>query len=117
MIDWAQLRQLEEDVGTEDLGEVVQLFLSEVDEAVAAMVADMPADASELAARMHFLKGSSYNLGFAAFGEYCARGESAALEGDTSTASRAELSSLYEKSKAEFLRDFAAHSAAVLEVA
>jgi hypothetical protein len=37
MINWSQIKQLEEDVGAEDLAEVVMLFLSEVDEAISEL--------------------------------------------------------------------------------
>ncbi|MEM6618625.1 MAG: Hpt domain-containing protein [Pseudomonadota bacterium] len=117
MIDWAQIKQLEEDVGAEDLGEVIALFLSEVDEAVDEMIASPPADGPSMASALHFLKGSAYNLGFRAFGDYCAEGEKSAGEGDISGVSVEKVQALYGASKTKFYEEFADNSNAVLEMA
>ena len=37
MIDWARVSELRDEVGAEDFDEVVELFLEEVDEAIAAL--------------------------------------------------------------------------------
>lgn len=117
MIDWAQVKQLEEDVGAEDLSEVVELFLSEVDEAVGTLLSDPPTEAPDIARQMHFLKGCASNLGFRGLADYCAKGETAANGGDTSSITMEEVQAIYAASKAEFLRDFADNSSAQLQVA
>ena len=76
MIDWAQARQLQEDVGKEEMAEVVELFLSEVDEAMETLqngYDTIPAE--DRAAAFHFLKGCASNLGFKTFGDQCSLGE------------------------------------------
>lgn len=112
MIDWSQVQQLEEDMGAEELGEVIGLFLAEVEEALAALASDPPADAAEMAARLHFLKGCALNLGFEAFAARCAEGEAAAKAGTHWPVPTSELQALYAESKALFLRDLEAHSRA-----
>lgn len=109
MIDWAQVKQLEEDVGSEDLAEVVTLFLSEVDEAVAALQSLPKDSAPKVAAALHFLKGSAFNLGFQEFGEYCACGETQAHGGDTDAVSFETVERLYVASKSVFLAELSSH--------
>lgn len=109
MIDWAQVKQLEVDVGAEDLADVVTLFLSEVDEAVEALQSLPKDSAPEVAAALHFLKGSAFNLGFQQFGEYCATGETQAYGGDTESVSFQEVKRLYSASKSLFLADLSNH--------
>lgn len=98
MIDWKRISELREEIGEEDFNEVAEVFLEEVDEAVERL-----ADATEpaqLAAELHFLKGSALNLGFSVMAELCQTGEAAANRGEpvdfqpvvaTYQASRAEL--------------------------
>ena len=56
MIDWARVSELRDVVGAEDFDEVVELFLEEVDEAIAAL-RDLT-DLSELEPQCHFLKSA-----------------------------------------------------------
>lgn len=109
MIDWAQVKQLEEDVGSEDLADVVTLFLSEVDEAVEALQSLPKDSAPEVAAALHFLKGSAFNLGFQEFGDYCAAGETQAHGGDTESVSFQAVERLYLDSKSLFLDELSSH--------
>ena len=111
MINWSQIKQLEEDVGTEDLAEVVALFLFEVDEAIDGLETVSGGSAQEVAEALHFLKGSAFNLGFQEFGDYCSIGESQAHAGDTSEISMAHVAQLYAASKAQFLADLPNHCA------
>ena len=79
MIDWDRVAQLRDEVGPDDFGEVVELFLEEVDEATRRL-RDRP-DPTRFEDDLHFLKGSALNLGFAAFGALCQAGERQAKEG------------------------------------
>ena len=54
MIDWARVSELRDEVGAEDFDVVVELFLEEVDEALAAL-SDLT-DLSELEPQCHFFK-------------------------------------------------------------
>ena len=109
MINWAQIKQLEEDIGEEDFGDVVSLFLEEVDEAVAQLSKNPPGTSDKLASTLHFLKGSAYNLGFMVFGDCCSEGEKLLLEGKGEDVKIAKVVALYADSKDAFLRQATAH--------
>ena len=53
MINWNKADELREDIGVDDFGEIVEVFLQEVEEELAALI-DKPV--AELPASMHFLK-------------------------------------------------------------
>ena len=72
-IDWARVAELLNDIGEEDFAEVAGLFLEEI--ADAAEVLDPTAP--PLAERLHGLKGSALNLGFAKLAGLAAQGEAA----------------------------------------
>lgn len=67
MIDWERVAELQEEVGTEDFYEVVELFFEEVEEALDRLVTQNVATAESL----HFLKGSALNLGFEELAALC----------------------------------------------
>lgn len=114
MINWAQVRQLEQDVGPEDLGAVIAVFLAEVEEAIKDLHAIPLDDTAQIAAMLHFLKGCASNVGFEAFAEICAKGEVKAENGQVSDVTTAGVVRIYEGSKKLFLEDFSAHSAVQL---
>ena len=109
MIDWSQIQQLEEDIGAEDFGDVVVLFIEEVDEAVAQLQTIAPTDLAQLAPALHFLKGSAYNLGFKSFGDYCSNGEIQAMDGGGTDIDITKVAALYETSKALFFKEASNH--------
>lgn len=78
-IDWDRVAQLREEVGPEEFAEVVDLFLEEVDDAVARLA--VAAEPGALRDDLHFLRGSALNLGFSAFGQLCQDGERDIAEG------------------------------------
>ncbi|NIY79389.1 Hpt domain-containing protein [Celeribacter sp. HF31] len=106
MIDWNRVEELRDEVGAEDFLEVVELFLEEVDEAIARM--QTQPDETRLEQDLHFLKGSSLNLGFAAFSTLCYEGETAARQGHTDTIDLPKIFNSYAASRAEFLSRSAA---------
>lgn len=96
MIDWRQLGTLREEVGAEDFDEIVQMFLEEVEEALTRL-----GDGPDLAADLHFLKGSALNLGFVDLSQLCALAETRAITGgavDTSA-----VCQVFDASKSAFL--------------
>ena len=109
MINWTQIKQLEEDVGVEDFGDVVELFLAEVDEAVESLPTLDVEDAAVIGPALHFLKGSAFNLGFQEFGEYCSQGEAASIKGTSDTVDIEKVASLYQQSKEAFFAAAADH--------
>jgi HPt (histidine-containing phosphotransfer) domain-containing protein len=107
MIDWAQIKSLKGDLG-DGFDELVEVFLDEVDAAMAAL--DPDAAPRDQAAALHFLKGSALNLGFAAFAALCAQGEQASMKGG-----RVDLGPIrasFAESRAEFVQGLAARRAA-----
>jgi HPt (histidine-containing phosphotransfer) domain-containing protein len=109
MIDWGQIKQLEEDIGAEDFGDVVILFIEEVDEAVNQLKENPPRDAAQLGPALHFLKGSAYNLGFNIFAEYCSEGEKMADNGQADCVDLEKVICLYTESKAKFIQEAPQH--------
>lgn len=81
MINWDRVSELREEVGEEDLAEVILLFCEEVEEVLAvldnATQADMPN-------HLHFLKGSALNIGFEAVSTRC-QAEEANLKANPNT--------------------------------
>jgi len=98
MINWNKADELREDIRVDDFGEIVEVFLQEVEEELAALI-DKPV--AELPASMHFLKGSALNLGFEDFAEKCRQGEQAANQIEISA-----LLSCYNASKKQFLEKY-----------
>ena len=81
MIDWDRVKELCAEIGADDFAEVVDMFLSEADEASGRLSPDLSAKAME--ADLHFLKGAALNLGFRALANLCQEGERRAAAGDT----------------------------------
>ena len=99
MIDWVRVVDLRNEIGVEGFAEVIELFLEEV-EGVIATLGQTPGALPE---ELHFLKGSSLNLGFAALGERCSSAERCCAEGKAALVDIAALRACYEASKTEFL--------------
>lgn len=97
MINWARVQELEQDIGPEAIAEVMEVFLEEVDD----VFDRIGTDAGDLAASMHFLKGSAVNLGFDQMGRLCADGELAANAGAADRIDVAAIRAVYEASKQE----------------
>ena len=101
MIDWTRVSQLRDEIGAEDFGEVVEIFLEEVEEEIAHLRAGPSPDTLE--AKLHFLKGSALNLGFDDFSGLCKAGEIAAARGEGSEIDLGQIVESYSNSKTEFL--------------
>jgi HPt (histidine-containing phosphotransfer) domain-containing protein len=100
MIDWNRVTELRDEVGLEDFGEVVELFLEEVDEVIERL--EVSIDRTKLEDDLHFLKGSSMNLGFASFSSLCQTGETASANGKAETVDVGAILSSYKMSRALF---------------
>ena len=101
MIDWSRVAELRDEVGADDFGEVVDLFLDEVEEVLARLGGDR--DATRFEDDFHFLKGSALSLGFRAFSNLCRDGERLTAEGRAQDVDVTEILAVYEASKAEFV--------------
>ena len=68
MIDWDRIAELQEEVGEEDFAEVLDMFFSEVEDALNGL-----SDASPegWASGLHFLKGAALNIGMEALSTQC----------------------------------------------
>lgn len=110
MIDWNKVSELRDEIGDEDFGEVVELFLEEVDEAIEELRNGV--ENGHVEARLHFLKGSAMNLGFREFSMLCADGEAKAAVGETDQVDLEAVVACYEASKERFLAELEARLAA-----
>ena len=98
LIDWPRVAELCDEVGTEDFGDVVELFLEEVEQVMQRLSG--PSALHGLREDLHFLKGSALNLGFASFADLCARGERLADAGRPDAVDLAAVHSTYARSRA-----------------
>jgi histidine phosphotransfer protein HptB len=101
VIQWARVNELRDEIGADDFGEVVDLFLEEVEEAIQGLSPDSTADQMEQ--HLHFLKGSALNLGFRAFSDLCQDGEHKSSKGETGTINLTAIIDGFEKSKILFI--------------
>lgn len=100
MIDWDRVNELQDEVGEEDFAEVVELFLSEVEERLKLLDQNKPPN--EIEEDMHFLKGSALNLGFSGLASFCQERETLAASG-APVDGIAQTHEVYANSKSAFL--------------
>jgi HPt (histidine-containing phosphotransfer) domain-containing protein len=103
MIDWTRVDELVSEIGPDDFGDVVELFLEEVDTAMNGLCTS-----ENLQNRLHLIKGCAWNLGFTALGQICAAEEAA---GGLLSQNRIEyLRETYAKSRAAFMEGLSVRS-------
>lgn len=110
MIDWTRLNELRDEIGEDDLADVVTLFLEEADDVVLRLSSSMSDD--EMESQLHFLKGSALNLGLADLAGLCQDGERKAEQGMGAMVDLGAIKSVYEASKIAFLGAMTKGSAA-----
>ena len=96
MIDWSKVEELRNKIGVDDFDEVVELFLSEVEDRID--VALTKAESESFEKDLHFLKGSTLNLGVDQFAQLCGAGEQQAANG-VPFDRMDEIASAYQNSK------------------
>lgn len=101
MIDWDRVTELKEEVGSDEFGDVVNIFLEEVDEAIERLSSGPPSAVG--ADDLHFLKGCALNLGFRALVALCQRLEGRLASAPLDAPDVRELSQTYAASRAAFL--------------
>ena len=111
MIDWSRVEELVDEIGAEDFAEVVELFLLEVEGAIAAL-AEAGGDAVVVEEQMHFLKGAALNLGFEMLAQTCLKGEKAAASGRPDVVGIDEVRRIYAASRSQFESELPARIAA-----
>lgn len=105
MIDWSRVDELQAEIGGDEVGDIVALFLEEADEAVARLSGRLAPD--EVEKVLHFLKGSALNLGLRTLAEICDQGERA-----PDKANLPAVVDCYNRSRDQFLKGLAARMAA-----
>jgi len=103
MISWDRVRELKEEVGEADFAEIVALFLSETEEALAQL--GSATDPDEAEALLHSLKGSAVNLGFDDMSALCRAGRGRAVVINGWPEDHAELFEIYMASKERLLSE------------
>ncbi|OED49499.1 Hpt domain-containing protein [Leisingera sp. S232] len=104
MIDWPRVSELREEVGPEDFGEVVEIFLEEVEEVIGKLDGG---NRSQLEQDLHFLKGSALNLGFETFSSLCLDGERRSAQGEADSVDVNAIVANFQASKSTFLTGLA----------
>lgn len=104
MIDWPRVSELREEVGPEDFGEVVEIFLEEVEEVIGKLEGG---NRSQLEQDLHFLKGSALNLGFEEFSSLCLDGERRSAQGQADGVDIPAIITNFQASKSAFLTGLA----------
>ena len=97
MIDWSRINELRDEAGDDAYEELRDIFLSEVEEALARLGYDRGPTA--LAAELHFLKGCAVNIGLADFAALCRKGEITAGTGTIATREIDELRQCFDASR------------------
>ena len=105
MIDWDRVAEMRDEIGAEEFGEVIDLFLLEVQGAIAALP-DVQGDAAEMERQLHFLKGAAMNLGFSALSSLCAKGETDCAAGRYDTITPAEVDHCFAQSRKAFESEY-----------
>ncbi|MEX0338864.1 MAG: Hpt domain-containing protein [Arenibacterium sp.] len=102
MINWGRVKELKQEVGEEDFGEVVEMFMEEVDEVLTPMRRGEN-DPLTLESDLHFLKGCALNIGFDGFSDLCHDGEKRAATGQGGSVSITRVIEVFDRSKDAFL--------------
>lgn len=110
MLDWSRIDELRDEIGAEDFGDVVELFLEEVEEVISRLRTNP--DREQLEQDLHFLKGSALNLGFSSFSILCQEGERLSCAGQPDLVDIAAIVEEYERSRDRFLAELPARHAA-----
>lgn len=97
MISVDRIEELRSEIGTDDFAEIVDLFLSESEEMLAALRA--AADPAEAEALLHALKGSALNLGFVDLAHLCREGQGTAASSAQWEERLARIAEVYAASK------------------
>ena len=100
MLNAARIAELKREVGEDDFSEVVSLFCEEMEDALTELGAARQDTVRE---RLHFLKGSAFNIGLDAMGRLCAREEVRLTADQTATPDVAAIRAAYAAAKSELL--------------
>ncbi|MEM9248512.1 MAG: Hpt domain-containing protein [Pseudomonadota bacterium] len=99
LIEWPRVWELRDEIGDEEFGEVVTLFLEETETMVDALMGAPP---DGLEGELHALKGAALNLGFAQLAKLCATGEQMAKQGRAEEVAISPVLSCFMESRDRF---------------
>lgn len=99
MIDWGRIKELRDEIGANELLEIVDIFLEEVSANVEALseVSDR-----QLGDSLHAIRGSALNLGFQDLAALCQKGENLVATGAEKDVNRREISDSFLRSRSVF---------------
>lgn len=98
MVNWDRITELQEEVGEDDLAEVLVLFCEEVEEALGALATT---DAAKLKGHLHFLKGSAMNIGLDQVSTLCREAEQSLTSDPNAIVSVDTIRSAYQSARTE----------------
>ena len=110
MIDWRRVEELREEIGVDGFSEVADMFLDEAEQAVQALQSGLAE--GDIAAQLHFLKGSALNLGLSELAAICQEGERKAAAGNGRMIDVSQVAAVYRDSRAQLVQHLATDSAA-----
>lgn len=100
MINMDRISELRDEVGSDDLAEVIQMFCEEVEETLNRISRMSGSDVQE---DLHFLKGSALNIGLDEVGKLCQEAESALELDATSQPDVESISEAFQSARARLL--------------
>lgn len=102
MIDWTRVLTLHDEVGADEFRPLVELFLDEIE---GVMMSIDPGQPQRFEEKLHFLKGSAWNMGLRALGSLCELWESLVIRGGAGDLDLGLLFACYSQSKQVLMRD------------
>lgn len=106
-MDWTRIEELRDEVGDEALEEILEVFISEIDDFIDTLNARD--SVASLAGDLHFLRGAALNIGFQALAEACQSGESMAKAGQGADVDLTAIVARYGECRAELATRHAIH--------
>jgi len=100
MINKDRIEELREEVGEDELDEVIELFCEEVEDVLRDL---RNVSQTEIAAQLHFLKGSAANIGLDGVSDICRQQESLLSESPNAALDISAIISTYEAEKLALL--------------
>lgn len=98
MVNWDRITELQEEVGEDDLSEVLALFCEEVEDALGTL---STSDPDALKGQLHFLKGSALNIGLDQVSTLCRDAEHSLAADPQSLPQVDAIRSAYQTARAE----------------
>lgn len=100
MLNEERIAELKDEVGADDFEEIVTLFCEEVEEMLDELSTTSP---TQMADKLHFLKGSALNIGLDAVGEMCRNAENRLKTNRDAAPDIAAIRKLYLASRIQLL--------------